>query len=471
MPSSPVTKPPSARTELPNDLAAIQKTFDEIKLQRDPSLPPLTREQSEAELARQLGWPLEKLRATLTAAKAGDNILARSIALLAMGENDQANAGFDQVIAAKAVPTLRSAYDGKASIAYDRVDVRETLTWREKSTALIDKKDAPLEWATAQEGVCYVLLLLADYQRAEPLLREILALREARLPPEHPDIATSLNHLAHIYQATNRLKKAQPLMERALRIAEAAYGKEHPNVAIALNNLALHFLASKRPTEAEPLIERAMHIDETAYGKDHPNIAVALSNLALAYQATDRLEQSEPLNRRALLINLRLTRETSQEPPHLRSIFAVYRKTLWKLGLSETATYSKLLSLGPDAGWNEAQWELKLAELRGAQPAGHSDLFYRTNIASFGIDHGQPDKSRDELSALIREMDEAKIHDPLAASARFDLCRAFAALGQKQEAIAVLREALAIYKKLPADKFPAGRIKESEDLLKTLSSP
>ena len=53
-------------------------------------------------------------------------------------------------------------------------------------------------------------------------------------------------------------------MKRALTIDEASYGKDHPNVATDLNNLAQLYQATNRLTEAEPLMKRALTIDEAS---------------------------------------------------------------------------------------------------------------------------------------------------------------------------------------------------------------
>jgi Flp pilus assembly protein TadD len=47
---------------------------------------------------------------------------------------------------------------------------------------------------------------------AEPLLRRALAIFEQSFGPEHPEVATTLNNLAMLLQATNRLADAEPLM-------------------------------------------------------------------------------------------------------------------------------------------------------------------------------------------------------------------------------------------------------------------
>ena len=78
-------------------------------------------------------------------------------------------------------------------------------------------------------------------------MRRALAIDEASLDTQHPDVARDLNNLAQLLQATNRLAEAEPLMRRALAIVEASFGSQHPNVAIHLNNLAQ---LRKRPAVA-----------------------------------------------------------------------------------------------------------------------------------------------------------------------------------------------------------------------------
>ncbi len=47
-----------------------------------------------------------------------------------------------------------------------------------------------------------------------------LAIDEAALGKDHPDVARDCNNLAALYKATNRLKEAEPLMLRALARSE-----------------------------------------------------------------------------------------------------------------------------------------------------------------------------------------------------------------------------------------------------------
>ncbi|HUT33577.1 MAG TPA: toll/interleukin-1 receptor domain-containing protein [Planctomycetota bacterium] len=144
---------------------------------------------------------------------------------------------------------------------------------------------------------------LAQYTRAEPLMRRALAIDEASFGTEHPSVAIRLNNLAQLLQATNRLSEAEPLMRRVVAIFEASLGSDHPNVATALNNLAQLLQATNRLAEAEPLMRRALAIDEASFGPEHPSVAIRLNNLAQLLKATNRLSEAEPLMRRALAID------------------------------------------------------------------------------------------------------------------------------------------------------------------------
>ena len=61
---------------------------------------------------------------------------------------------------------------------------------------------------------CWGLLFRtkARFAEAEPLHRRALAIDEASLGPEHPDVATGLNNLALLFNDTNRLAEAEPLL-------------------------------------------------------------------------------------------------------------------------------------------------------------------------------------------------------------------------------------------------------------------
>jgi tetratricopeptide (TPR) repeat protein len=131
-------------------------------------------------------------------------------------------------------------------------------------------------WLLAQAGNRWHGL--AEWPRAEPLMRRGLAIEETSRGLDHPFVAIQLNNLAQLLQATNRLAQAEPLMRRALAIDEQSYGAEHPNVARDLNNLAALLQATNRLAEAEPLMRRALDVFKASLGGAHPHTRTVADN-------------------------------------------------------------------------------------------------------------------------------------------------------------------------------------------------
>jgi tetratricopeptide (TPR) repeat protein len=131
-------------------------------------------------------------------------------------------------------------------------------------------------------------------------------------------------------------------MARVVTIFENSYGKEHPNVATALNNLAQLLQATNRLSEAEPLMRRALAIDEQSYGPDHPDVAIDLNNLAALLQATNRLSEAEPLSWRMVSIFVGFGKSTGHEHPHMQAVLQNYIGILTQMGMSEQEAISKI---------------------------------------------------------------------------------------------------------------------------------
>jgi tetratricopeptide (TPR) repeat protein len=141
------------------------------------------------------------------------------------------------------------------------------------------------------------------YRRAEPLMKQALAIRKAELGDRHPSTATSLNNLAGLYESMGRYESAEPLYLEALEIYKAELGDRHPSTATSLNDLATLYRAMGRYESAEPLYLEALEIYKAELGDRHPDRATSLNNLALLYRAMGRYESAEPLYLEALEID------------------------------------------------------------------------------------------------------------------------------------------------------------------------
>jgi tetratricopeptide (TPR) repeat protein len=148
----------------------------------------------------------------------------------------------------------------------------------------------------------YYLYEQGQYQEAEPLLTQALAIREQTLGSEHPDVATSLNHLAELYREQAKYEQAEPLYLRALTIRENNLEPASHDLATSLNNLGLLYYEQAKYTQSKQFHQRALDIRISILGSEHPDTATSLSNLAGLYQTEAQYAQARPLFERALRI-------------------------------------------------------------------------------------------------------------------------------------------------------------------------
>ncbi len=79
--------------------------------------------------------------------------------------------------------------------------------------------------------------VMGEYKEAEPLHLEALDLHKRLLGENHPNVATSLNNLAGLYESQGRYTEAEPLYLEALDLLKRLLGDNHPNTKTCRNNL------------------------------------------------------------------------------------------------------------------------------------------------------------------------------------------------------------------------------------------
>ena len=137
--------------------------------------------------------------------------------------------------------------------------------------------------------------------------------------------------------------------KKALKVAEEIVGPDHPDVATSLNILALLYNTQGQYAEAEPLYKQALGIYEKALGLDHLSVAASLSNLAGLYRATGR--------------NLEAKRLETEEP------WTTYVPPFWESGrqlgraFSAQRLLSKIIALPRRVGFCSAASELKFSKI------------------------------------------------------------------------------------------------------------
>ena len=78
---------------------------------------------------------------------------------------------------------------------------------------------------------------MREYAAAKQSHEQALAIRRKALPPDHPDIAQSLNNLGEVQRELREYAAAKQSDEQALAIFRKALPQDHPVIATSLNNL------------------------------------------------------------------------------------------------------------------------------------------------------------------------------------------------------------------------------------------
>ncbi len=264
--------------------------------------------------------------------------------------------------------------------------------------------------ATSYDHLATNLIALGRPSEAEPLLCKALELRERILGPEHPDTAASYNNLAMNLQALGRTLEAEPFYRKALELMETILGPEHPHTATSYNNLAATLSALGRALEAEPLNRKALDIRERVLGPEHPYTATSYDNLAQTLTVLDDALEAEQLVLKALDI-----RERVLGPEHPETAGS-YESLAWNLEAQGRASeaeplFRKALEiqehvLGPEhpdtarTYHNLATNLMALSRISEAEPLLRKALNIRERV--LGPEHFDTGKSDQMLGMLLR---------------------------------------------------------------------
>jgi tetratricopeptide (TPR) repeat protein len=76
------------------------------------------------------------------------------------------------------------------------------------------------------------------YDEAEPLYKDCLDKRKAKLGEDHPSTMMTIYNLAGLYKSQGRYDEAEPLYKDCLDKRKTQLGEDHPDTLITINNLA-----------------------------------------------------------------------------------------------------------------------------------------------------------------------------------------------------------------------------------------
>jgi len=218
----------------------------------------------------------------------------------------------------RAVPHVRRA-----------VEIREKELGREHPDTL-----------SSIETEALLRLRQAQYEKAEPLLLEVVGSSRRILGPEDPRTLSAMSNLAILYAETGRIAEADSLHTEVLSIRERTLGEDHEDTLTSMHNLAENLRLQGRDLEAEPLYVKVLEGRRKNLGNEHPHTVLTMTNLANHYASLGRYDLAESLATEALAVRRRVLGDEHPDTLASLAVLASVRLEGGKLADAE-ALYSE----------------------------------------------------------------------------------------------------------------------------------
>ncbi len=167
------------------------------------------------------------------------------------------------------------------AVIRDEMDEETQHHWAERAVRVVKQVfpfDEPAPWPRSQRYLPHALACEALVKQWDITLDEAAAL---------------LNTAGWYLRARGQYQEAEPLQQEALAIGEKQYGVNHPNTSYLLGNLANLYSDRGKYDEAEPLYQRALAIREKVLGPGHPETVRVKENYRNLLQQIKRRQEQQ----------------------------------------------------------------------------------------------------------------------------------------------------------------------------------
>ena len=250
--------------------------------------------------------------------------LALGRALVDGGKRAQARVLFDQLlnVQGNVEPDLHSRLlAASALLAIDRFERERAMA--ESSAAL----NACLRGACTESTRINALLtrgyVLAGFQQDEAaiaFMEDALQAQRAFFAGPHIDVADNEQGLSRAYRRLGQYDRAESLARDSLAIVEASVPDPHVRRTDALDTLRQVLIDTRRFDEAEALGQRIIAMDKATLGPAHPGVATSENTLGFTFMMDAKFAQAIEHYRAAL--------ELSEKIPDNQRRSAIYRSNL-----------------------------------------------------------------------------------------------------------------------------------------------
>ncbi len=293
-----------------------------------------------------------------------------------------------------------------------------------------------------------------NYDAAEPLLTEALAVHRKQPSTPAPEQAQSLHELARLLRHKGEVERAKRLYRKALATQRAEVGEApHPEVAENLSELGIIAARTGAYNQADSLFREALSMRRSLHGPDHPEVATALHVLGLLHVLTEELDVAERMLRRSLDIR---RGHVDDEAPYVAETLDRLGQVLVLQGDTEAA--EPLLA--------EA-WRIRKDRFPEVHPARATSLNNRARLRRAKEEYDAADSLFRAAQEIYQTLYGPENMD--AASTLFERGRVLEAMGQEAHAAELYQKALSIQTSLQGPDHPAAQ--RSREALTSLQTP
>ena len=289
-------------------------------------------------------------------------------------------------------------------------------------------KDKPVARVRLMEAIGNVYAGLGLGAKAEPLLREVLAMQEKAHGPNSPEVATSLISLGRVVPFEEKI----PSLRRALATRERVLGLHNIETAWSTYDLGVALLSYGHSADGKVYLEKALPIFREMPGTGDKGVWWCLNDLGVVHMDQGDVAGAVPLFREALrlmektlgpedagVVNglnslgfaLMLTGDYSQAKPLLERAVAIWEKLygpesqkngLWLGSLGELLRRMGRISEARET----LERAVRISEKPNAEglPDYYAATFAHQSLATLYVDLGLDAKAELHFRRLIEEL-------------------------------------------------------------------
>jgi len=277
------------------------------------------------------------------------------------------------------------------------------------------------ELADSLDDLGRTATLQGSHEEAEALYRQALEIRRNQGEDDPRALANTLDRLGTLLLSMGRYDASREALTEALELRETTLGSDDPLVASSLHNLGMLDRNEGRIEDAIPRLERALAIDSAHLPVDHPDLAASLATLGGVLALAGELEEAEQLISRALTIS---EKSFGPDHPHLAShidTLAVLCHLQERYAEAEALARRSLAifekAFGPDHPWvGDMLHNLGVIVSDAGNNVEAERLLQRSLEiceASLGADHPETFGTIGSLAAVIAETGDFVRAEPL----------------------------------------------------------